>query len=65
MENAIDNLLVQDASPLEPIQKTPVGCKTRFRHLHLDGLIVEYVVKAFMGWLLEAVASGHLYARRE
>jgi uncharacterized glyoxalase superfamily protein PhnB len=29
------------ADQLEPIQKTPVGRKTRFRHA--DGLIVEYV----------------------
>jgi len=29
------------AEQLEPIQKTPVGRKTRFRHA--DGLIVEYV----------------------
>ena len=26
---------------LQPVQKTPVGRNTRFRHL--DGLIVEYV----------------------
>ena len=29
------------AEQLEPIQPTPVGRKTRFRHA--DGLIVEYV----------------------
>jgi hypothetical protein len=29
------------AEPLEPIQATPVGRKTRFRHP--DGLVVEYV----------------------
>jgi uncharacterized glyoxalase superfamily protein PhnB len=29
------------AEQLEPIQKTPVGRKTRFRHA--DGLIAEYV----------------------
>ncbi len=41
LEPTIDSLLVQGANQLEPIQTTPVGRKTRFRHI--DGLIVEYV----------------------
>lgn len=41
LQPTIDNLLAQGASQLDPIQKTPIGRKTRFRHL--DGLIVEYV----------------------
>ncbi len=41
LEPTIDNLLAQGANQLEPIQKTPIGRKTRF--CHTDGLIVEYV----------------------
>lgn len=41
LEPTINHLLVQGANQLEPIQTTPVGRKTRFRHS--DGLIVEYV----------------------
>ncbi len=41
LEPTIDHLLAQGASQLEPIQKTPIGRKTRFRHM--DGLTVEYV----------------------
>jgi len=41
LEPVIENLLSQGATQLEPIQKTPIGRKTRFRHS--DGLIVEYV----------------------
>jgi uncharacterized glyoxalase superfamily protein PhnB len=37
----IADLLKAGAEQLEPIQKTPVGQKTRFRHP--DGLVVEYV----------------------
>jgi uncharacterized glyoxalase superfamily protein PhnB len=41
LEAALDALAKTGATQLEPIQKTPVGRKTRFRHA--DGLIVEYV----------------------
>jgi hypothetical protein len=41
LEPAIVALHKAGAEQLEPIQKTPVGRKTRFRHP--DGLIVEYV----------------------
>jgi hypothetical protein len=41
LEQALDLLAKTGATQLEPIQKTPVGHKTRFRHA--DGLIVEYV----------------------
>jgi uncharacterized glyoxalase superfamily protein PhnB len=41
LEAALDVLAKTGATQLEPIQKTPVGRKTRFRHA--DGLIVEYV----------------------
>jgi predicted enzyme related to lactoylglutathione lyase len=41
LEPAIKALLDAGAEQIEPIQKTPVGRKTRFRHP--DGLIVEYV----------------------
>jgi len=41
LEPAIDRLLDHGAVQIEPIQPTPVGRKTRFRHP--DGLIVEYV----------------------
>ena len=41
LEQALDVLAKTGATQLEPIQKTPVGRKTRFRHA--DGLIVEYV----------------------
>jgi uncharacterized glyoxalase superfamily protein PhnB len=41
LESAIDILVDAGAEQLEPIQPTPVGRKTRFRHA--DGLIVEYV----------------------
>ncbi len=37
-------LKANGAEMLEPIQKTPVGRKTRYRHA--DGLIVEYVQHA-------------------
>lgn len=37
----LEHLLDGGAEQLEPIQATPVGHKTRFRHP--DGLIVEYV----------------------
>jgi hypothetical protein len=36
----LDVLKDVGAEQLEPIQPTPVGCKTRFRRV--DGLIVEY-----------------------
>jgi hypothetical protein len=41
LESALDVLAKTGAKQLEPIQPTPVGRKTRFRHA--DGLIVEYV----------------------
>jgi uncharacterized glyoxalase superfamily protein PhnB len=41
LEQALDVLAKTGATQLEPIQKTPVGRKTRFRHA--DGLVVEYV----------------------
>ena len=41
LESAIDVLGRSGAVQLEPIQPTPVGRKTRFRHS--DGLVVEYV----------------------
>ena len=41
LEPFIDVLKAAGAEPLEPIQPTPVGRKTRFRHT--DGLVVEYV----------------------
>jgi len=41
LEPAIATLREAGAEQIEPIQKTPVGRKTRFRHP--DGLIVEYV----------------------
>jgi hypothetical protein len=44
LESALDVLEKAGAEQLEPIQPTPVGRKTRFRHT--DGLIVEYVEHA-------------------
>lgn len=41
LEPMIDTLKAAGAAQLEPIQPTPVGRKTRFRHP--DGLVVEYV----------------------
>jgi hypothetical protein len=41
LEPAIAALQEAGAAQIEPIQETPVGRKTRFRHP--DGLIVEYV----------------------
>jgi uncharacterized glyoxalase superfamily protein PhnB len=41
LERALEVLAKTGATQLEPIQNTPVGRKTRFRHA--DGLIVEYV----------------------
>jgi hypothetical protein len=41
LEPALEALAKSGAEQLEPIQPTPVGRKTRFRHA--DGLIVEYV----------------------
>jgi hypothetical protein len=41
LEGVLAVLEKAGAEQLEPIQKTPVGRKTRFRHA--DGLIVEYV----------------------
>jgi predicted enzyme related to lactoylglutathione lyase len=41
LESALEVLTKAGAEQLEPIQKTPVGRKTRFRHA--DGLVVEYV----------------------
>jgi uncharacterized glyoxalase superfamily protein PhnB len=41
LEPVLDTLKKAGAAQLEPIQPTPVGRKTRFRHA--DGLIVEYV----------------------
>jgi hypothetical protein len=41
LEPFLEVLRSADAEPLEPIQKTPIGRKTRYRHA--DGLIVEYV----------------------
>jgi hypothetical protein len=41
LESVLETLAAGGAEPLEPIQPTPVGRKTRFRHI--DGLVVEYV----------------------
>lgn len=41
LEPAVALLRTSGAEQLEPIQRTPVGQKTRFRHA--DGIIVEYV----------------------
>ena len=41
LESVLETLLAAGAEQLEPIQPTPVGRKTRFRHI--DGLVVEYV----------------------
>jgi len=41
LEEVMSVLRTGGAEQLEPIQKTPVGRKTRFRHA--DGLVVEYV----------------------
>lgn len=41
LESIIDLLVKAGARQLEPVQKTPVGRKTRFRHA--DGTVVEYV----------------------
>jgi hypothetical protein len=41
LEPLLDVLKRAGAEQLEPIQATPVGRKTRFRHF--DGLVVEYV----------------------
>jgi uncharacterized glyoxalase superfamily protein PhnB len=41
LEPVLATLKKAGAEQLEPIQPTPVGRKTRFRHA--DGLIVEYV----------------------
>src|SRR4051812_19715239 len=44
LESVLDLLEKAGAEQLEPIQPTPVGRKTRFRHT--DGLIVGYVEHA-------------------
>lgn len=41
LESAVEALIREKAEQIEPIQQTPVGRKTRFRHP--DGTIVEYV----------------------
>jgi hypothetical protein len=41
LEPLLDVLTKAGAEQLEPVQPTPVGRKTRFRHA--DGLVVEYV----------------------
>jgi hypothetical protein len=41
LEPILEILRQTEAEQLEPIQPTPVGRKTRFRHV--DGLVVEYV----------------------
>jgi len=41
LENILGTLAEAGAEQLEPVQITPVGRKTRFRHP--DGLVVEYV----------------------
>ncbi len=41
LEPAVTLLQTSGAEQLEPIQSTPVGRKTRFRHA--DGIVVEYV----------------------
>ena len=41
LEPYVDLLANVGARQLEPVQKTPVGRKTRFRHA--DGTVVEYV----------------------
>lgn len=41
LESVLETLAAAGGERLEPIQPTPVGRKTRFRHI--DGLIVEYV----------------------
>ena len=41
LEPFLDLLKKAGAEQLEPIQPTPVGRKTRFRHR--DGLVVEYI----------------------
>lgn len=41
LESVLPVLESSGAEQLEPIQKTPVGRKTRFRHF--DGTVVEYV----------------------
>jgi hypothetical protein len=47
LEPFLDVLKQAGAEQLEPIQATPVGRKTRFRHS--DGLVVEYVDHAAPG----------------
>lgn len=47
LEPVIDVLTKAGAEQLEPVQPTPVGRKTRFRHA--DGLVVEYVEHAVSG----------------
>jgi len=41
LEPTLETLAAAGAEQLEPVQPTPVGRKTRFKHL--DGLVVEYV----------------------
>jgi len=41
LEPTVETLIANGAEHLEPIARTPVGRKTRFRHP--DGSIVEYV----------------------
>jgi len=41
LETVLPTLAEMGADQLEPVQTTPVGRKTRFRHP--DGLVVEYV----------------------
>lgn len=41
LEPYVDALIAAGGTQLEPIQATPRGRKTRFRHA--DGLVVEYV----------------------
>lgn len=41
LETILETLIANGAEQLEPVVRTPVGRKTRFRHP--DGAIVEYV----------------------
>ena len=41
LDATLPALAAGGAEQLEPVQRTPVGWKTRFRHA--DGLVVEYV----------------------
>jgi hypothetical protein len=68
LEPVLAVLETAGAEQLAPIQPTPVGRKTRFRHA--DGLIVEYVDRRMStaqprapGWMIRDARAAFLTTR--